>query len=62
MYWSNDEMSGVNVAVEAVDDVLGLMRLLASVSLPSKVAKVPAVGSVSEVFPVAVKVCVNAPA
>ena len=36
--------------------------LLVNVSVPARVARVPVVGRVTLVLPVAVKVCVNAPA
>ena len=39
-----------------------LTVLLVNASEPARVARVPVVGSVTEVFAVAVKVCVNAPA
>ena len=41
LYWSKDDISGVNDAVDVAVDVLGSMRLLVSVAVPLIVAKPP---------------------
>jgi len=61
LYWSDESPVGVIVAAEVVVPMRGVTRLLVNVSVPAKVAKVPDIGSVTEVLAVAVNVVVNAP-